>query len=31
MKPKLLAGLHIEEIVNPETLKKITPVMTFRG
>lgn len=30
VKPKLLAGLHIEEIVNPETLKKVTPVITFR-
>lgn len=30
VKPNLLAGLHIEEIVNPETLKKVTPVITFR-
>ena len=30
VKPKLLAGLHIDEVVNPETLKKVTPVITFR-
>lgn len=29
VKPKLLAGLHIDEVVNPETLKKVTPVITF--
>ena len=30
VKTKLLAGLHIDEVVNPETLKKVTPVITFR-
>lgn len=30
VKPKLLAGLRIDEVVNPETLKKVTPVITFR-
>lgn len=30
VKPKLLAGLRINEVVNPETLKKVTPVITFR-
>lgn len=30
VKPKLLAGLHIDEVVNPETLKKVMPVITFR-
>ncbi len=29
VKPKLLAVLHIDEVVNPETLKKVTPVITF--
>ena len=30
VKPKLLSGLHVNRIVNAETLKKVTPVITFR-
>ncbi len=30
IKPQLASRLHINEIVNAETLKKVTPVITFR-
>ena len=30
VKPKLLSGLHIHKIVDAETLKKVTSVITFR-
>ena len=30
VKPELLSNLHINRIVNAETLKKVTPVITFR-
>ena len=30
VKPKLLSGLHVNKLVDAETLKKVTPVITFR-
>lgn len=30
VKPELLSNLHVNRIVNAETLKKVTPVITFR-
>lgn len=30
LKPQFLSGLHTNEIINAETLKKVTPVITFR-
>ena len=30
VQPKLSSGLHINGIVDAETLKKVTPVITFR-
>ena len=30
VKPKLSSGLHVNRIINAETLRKVTPVITFR-
>ena len=30
VKPKLQFGLHMNSIVDEETLKKVTPVITFK-
>ena len=30
VKPKLLSDLHVDRIVNADTLKKVIPVITFR-
>lgn len=30
VKPELLSNLHVNRIVNAETLKKVTPVIMFR-